>query len=91
VADFDINPAGPLFEKDRGGEVKITDAMIWAGLEAYYSFDRKWDDPAEVVRSIFAAMHNRELEERCSQNDPASPLLGSPFRSPIGASVGQKQ
>jgi len=88
MAEFDESL---LSKNDKGGKTKITDSMVWAGLEVYFSFDREWDDPAEIVRSIFETMINREFAEKCPQSDPAPLPRQSPFRSPIGASADQKR
>jgi hypothetical protein len=73
-------------KETREEEIEITEEMIWAGLTVWFDRDREWDDPADIVRQIFASMRTRELEVLSGSRDPRSEPLQSPFRSPIGAS-----
>jgi hypothetical protein len=55
----DIDKAAP--EGDGAPDIKITDAMIDAGIDAYLALDREWDLPERIVRDIFEAMLQASL------------------------------
>lgn len=62
--------------------MEVSNAMVWAGIGALYTFDREHDDEAEIVMAVFRAMRERELGEKAGRTDLGHEPVVSPFRFP---------